>query len=385
MVVKNMNNILLVGGNFDENGGKQSSLVNAMYSAIVNACNASVKLINGGDLEEATINAFSKAISRQFDIVLWFPNISNDVEKVRNIKEINEEVFLVTSKRNIGNQYSFAELINHALKLKSNLLVEITSGKSGRYNGRVIDPLGNIICDYTEDFNELIVKVIHRLAYLQSITREHTTCIGNAIEVPDEVEFFKIIRNFATTFHNLIHPAKDVSRFLGNAAFRCERGFPSFRSGKNNDIIFVSRRDVDKRYISKDAFVGVKCLGVSKTLATTRIIGNLIAGNSNVGYYGNFKPSVDTPIQLRLFIALRNVNYMIHSHVYVEGANFTSINIPCGGIEEFDEIMNAINWDGEETDFAVNLIGHGSIVFASDVDYFYEINYYARPIPEIIS
>ena len=49
-------------------------------------------------------------------------------------------------------------------------------------------------------------------------------------------------------------------------------------------------------------------------------------------YYGE-KPSVDTPIQIKLFNYYHNVNYMVHGHVYVDNAKMTEHKIPlwlCG-------------------------------------------------------
>ena len=84
----------------------------------------------------------------------------------------------------------------------------------------------------------------------------------------------------------------------------------------------MSRRNVDKRYIEQEAFV--PCY---------------MDDTGNVLYYGPYKPSVDTPIQVRLYKYFPRINYMLHSHVYVKGAPFTSKAIPCGGIQEVTEIM----------------------------------------------
>lgn len=59
-------------------------------------------------------------------------------------------------------------------------------------------------------------------------------------------------------------------------------------------------------------------------------------------YCGDNKPSVDTPIQIRMYDKLPNINYMIHSHCYIKNAPYTKNALPCGAIEEVDEILNII-------------------------------------------
>jgi tRNA(His) 5'-end guanylyltransferase len=55
--------------------------------------------------------------------------------------------------------------------------------------------------------------------------------------------------------------------------------------------------------------------------------------------------------------------------------------IPCGGLQEFDVIINAVPFP-EEKNFAVNLIGHGSIIFADSVKSLKKFKYVPRSLPE---
>ena len=89
------------------------------------------------------------------------------------------------------------------------------------------------------------------------ITRIPSIKAGEKVEAPDIPDFYEYVRSCAEVFHELINPAKNTTRFLGNTSFRCRSGFPSFRVDNG---IFVSRRNIDKRHISKDAFV-FACLG----------------------------------------------------------------------------------------------------------------------------
>lgn len=354
--------ILFVGGSFNDEGGRPSSLVAKFSNEMTKREDVELTLFNGGYFSEIE-GILNK--STENDIVLWWANVPNDKPKIRDVKSVNSKVMLVTSKRNDNEKYSFSELINRALGAKANLCVEF-SKHNGIFNMMLFDSLGN--CWFKgEDISKCCNAMIERLFFLKGITRQG--CINvtddNPI-VPDDKNFFNIIKGYADVFHELINPSPNVTRFLGNSSFRCQRGFPSFRK---DGIIFVSKRNIDKRFIDKSGFVPTRLL------------------DGKVLYYGENKPSVDTPIQLRLYEKLPNINYMIHAHVYIKDALFTSHMIPCGGIEEVNEVLDLINkeYGTLENDFyAINLIGHGCIVMSSDVEKLKNLNYIGRLFPEIL-
>ena len=179
------------------------------------------------------------------------------------------------------------------------------------------------------------------------------------IDMPElDERFLMEVKKYAETFHNLIQA--QTTRFLGNCSTRCMRGFPSERIG---DLIYVSKRNVDKRYIDKDAFVPCKL------------------EDGKVHYYNDSKPSVDTPIQVRLYELLPNINYMIHSHCYIKDAPFTKQVIPCGALEEINEIMDTIK-DTQTEYHVVNLLGHGSTIMCKHSEQLNNINYIPRIFPE---
>jgi ribulose-5-phosphate 4-epimerase/fuculose-1-phosphate aldolase len=234
-----------------------------------------------------------------------------------------------------------------------------------------------------------------RLDYIANITRQKTTQINTdnglvlkwyfdcfaqkqtfsnkEIDIPDEQEFVDIVREYAETFHDILKPAANVTRFLGNCSMkpntppqvgRCSKGMPSFRK---NGYVFVSQRNVDKEYLTLEHFVPT------------------YLENNEVYYCGPNKPSVDTPIQLRLYEKLPNIHYMIHAHVYASDAAFTSYPIPCGAIEEVDEIIDTIlreYGDLNQSKYILNLKGHGSIVMGQTLDDIKDIKYYGRTLPE---
>jgi len=206
--------------------------------------------------------------------------------------------------------------------------------------------------------------LFNRVNDLLKIRRVPSKSISdNVPSIPDDPKFFEYIKNYADRFHELIH-AVNQDRLLGNASFRCERGFPSFKS---DDLVFVSRRNVDKRYIDRDNFVAVMPMKYGRM--------------DKVEYAGKIKPSVDTPVQLMLYDYYKNVRYMLHAHVYISNAPITRKALPCGAIDEFDHILD-IYPDAETSNVAINLKGHGSLIMASDLSIFENIPYVRRPAPE---
>jgi len=345
---------LYVGGTFDNNFGRSSKIADQVFKAI----NLDADYFNGGtyhDLEQAleSIN--------NYNLIFWFADVPNDKPKlIKDIKKRNKKCVLVTSKRNTEGKYSLDDLVYHALNNKSNLFVEISKSKNNnRYQGRIVDPLGNIFLDSNDNFT-LIGKVLGKRAKeLSKYTRIGSKRVevkeeNKKVVIPNEKEFFEIVKNYGERFHELIHVHPNaVNRFLGNASY------------KKEGLIYVSRRNVDKRFIDPESFVLVnhhtKC---------------------PVEYFGDKKPSVDTPIQLKLYQFYENVNYMLHGHVYVKDAPMTNNVVPCGAIEEADEVI-AKQMDPAAYNFAINLRGHGSILFAKDLDFLKNVKYVPRPWPEL--
>lgn len=368
--------ILFVGGNWDLNGGRKSKIVEEFAKFLPN-----VTVYNGGnfndlnDILESCVN---------YDIVLWWANVSNDLPKIRNVKDINYKVMLVSSKRNVEGKYSFQDLLQRSFSLKSNLTIEF-SMVDNKYYMRLFDSLGNM---WYEGFSiKLCSKIlIERLNFIRSITRESTVSNEENVGalawffnmfkdemyesndnpfVPIKEEFLEIVRNYAYKFAEATFETKEVKRFLGNASFRCPKGFPSFRDSK---YIFVSKRNVNKEFIGIKEFVPV------------------YLEDGKLFYCGDNKPSVDSPIQVRLYSLLPNINYMIHSHCYIENAPYTNVVLPCGALEEVDEIKNVIKKyydnDYNKDFYVVNLLGHGSIMMSNKPSQLKNIRMVGRKLPE---
>lgn len=358
--------ILFVAGNWDCNKGKMSGYMKKLSEALCFLFDPKEFFVyNGGnysDLNEIIEQA------KYVNIVFWFANVDNSLPKIRNIKEINPHVMLVTSKRN-NNKYTFQELVSKSLEVKANLTCEIKTNEACFV--RVFDPLGTVWSDFTKDIAETANAIYNRLSFLITVTRERTYCIDEKeislpYSIPDStIELFK---SYGKIFTELVQPANNSERYLGNMSFRCTKGFPSMRIG---DLIFVSKRNINKETITRDDFIA------------TRLIQPIFSSGTMVGYYGSHKPSVDTPIQLRLYKKFPQIKYMLHSHVYIEGAIFTTRPIPCGGLEEVDEIIEAVSKLDDKNNFAINLVGHGSLICATDIGFFDVINFISRDMPEL--
>lgn len=344
--------ILLVGGTFDENKGKQSYIVNEMYKCI-RSTGLICHLENGGNYKDIQ-RILNNTIG--YEIVIWMPNVLGDVEKHRNVKEINPRCMLIGSKRN-NNEYDFGEVVKRALEQKLNLCIQFTKTEQPGRLMSILDPLGNIFYE-GYDIQEMVKVLINRTLYLKKIHRMGSYKGDEIIHPQINEKFLELVKDYAETFHELIQA--QTSRFLGNCSTRCMRGFPSVRDGQ---LIYVSKRNVDKRYIDNDAFVACQLT------------------EKGVKYFSENKPSVDTPIQLSLYKELPNINYMIHSHCYIKGAMFTDEIIPCGGLEEIDAILKLI--PDKNTEYAaINLKGHGSTIMVKDVKNLENIAYIPRLLPE---
>lgn len=348
--------ILMVAGTWDEQGGKSSGLIKKMYDLLSKYDDSKIDYFNGGDYNDLT-NIIITA--KQYDVIFWMANVPNTLPKVRNIKAINPYTLVIGSKRNYYKEYSFVEILNKSLEQRNNLTIEFSkSDENPNFKMMLFDPLGTAWYD-GYDLSEFVDILMQRLAFLLTTKRERTYSINENIEVPDNEDFFEYVREVAQIFHNTIEHADGVTKFLGNASFR------------GDGVIFASRRDVDKSLIDKENFVAA-------------YLGN----DDRVYYYGEKKPSKDTVVQTRLYKLMPNINFIVHSHCYAEGAPFTKMPVPCGALDEIDEVVNVIknfyNNDFSLNYYKINLIGHGCLIFGNSLDDMKNTNYITRHLPEYL-
>lgn len=396
--------ILIVGGtwnrefnNSTESYGKPSSLVTKLSNALTTY--GLVDVYNGGRYDK--LEDIIKSAS-SYDVVFWWANVDNSLPKIRNVKEIAPYTMLINSKRDDEDKYSFQELIQRSLAAKANLTWKFKKIADKTFETTIFDPLGSVWYLGT-DFDAAIKACMDRLIFLKNMTRQQTTKSDTSkglvmswyfdqfkqpeykseksVAIPDEQDFVDTVRKYATEFQKFMPIDCKTERFVGNASLRpilppqvgrCGKGMPSFRGTDN--MIFVSKRNIDKQFITLDNFVPV------------------YMDNDKLMYCGEDKPSVDTPVQIRLYNAFPQINYMLHSHCYIKNAPFTHEAIPCGAIEEFDEVMKLIHEqkiDNHRNQYFVNLIGHGSIIMWNNMQQFHEdiepkLEYYKRDMPEIM-
>lgn len=376
--------VLLVGGTWGTGklinpDGRKSSVVQKMYDAIYELSkkefNMDCQLFNGGDFYELKM---CMTYASYADITIWMPNVpDNDLPKLRDVKAVAPKTILVTSKRNFDNKYSFGDIVRRALGTKSNLLIEFTKGESKLFNMSVIDPLGNEWYNGT-NIEMMVRALIERAIFLKGITRKPTiredALFGKEkkVKAVDVDKFVELVQRCGKVFAEYTPSANNTTRLLGNCSLvqttRCSKGFPTLR--KDSGVVYVSQRNVDKQALTAKNLVPVKYI------------------DDRICYCGENKPSVDTPIQVKLYEKLPHINYMIHSHCYIKNAPFTKRCIPCGGLEEVDEIMEVIENSVCGTDilyFEINLKGHGSIVMANRFALLegIENDYYPREFPEV--
>ena len=372
-----MKKILIIGGTFDDNGGKPSGLINKLADSL-NRPAYELTTYNGGYFND--INNILDT-TKNYNYVFWFANVDNSKEKIRDVKNIAPHCMLITSKRNdfVGEKqkYELEELLQRALAIKANLCFEFCKLEDKLFNIKVFDPLGCVWYDST-DLTDATDATLKRLEYLSTVTRKPSIEEKNTLDFEfneKDREFLEIIKSSAETFHKLMCLPPDVKRFVGNASLRfrmptrCMNGFPAIRK---NDYILISRRNVDKTGISEKDFVACH-----------------LDDNGNTVYLGENKPSVDSPVQLRLFKALPKIDYILHGHCYIKDAPMTGKAIPCGAVEEVDAVLETIKTMDmyEQIDFCtINLTGHGCLILANTdkLDMMKSVEFYTRPMPEIM-
>jgi hypothetical protein len=348
---------VIVGGDWDQNGGRSSFWVSQLSEALVRKGNVSYTLFNGGVLGDL-IKTVSSRVFKNADVLLWMPNLSNVEDKILpNIKKNYPKLVLIQSKRVDERDYSQLYLIKRLLSSHSalGLVIDASNGKN---QCKVIDPLGNL---WYEGVNvpDIAEALFTRAFAIARMSRVGCVRSGDRENFTLDPKYLEVVRELGIEFDNVINAA-NPERFLGNSSTRCSHGFPSFRS---KGEMFVSKRNVDKTIISSEQFVEVELDSIG------------------VRYKGDHKPSVDTPIQLALYRKYPNVNFLVHGHCYVEGAPTTEENIPCGFTEEVNEILK-VQPQTDMLKFVVNLKGHGCLLFSDTIEGLKDHKFISRDVFE---
>lgn len=345
---------LFVGGSWDKKGGRKSGLSEKMYKCIEQKdIDEKITYYNGGNYDDLE-NILNTA--KEYDVIYWMAYVPNDLPKVRDVKKINPYAVVIGSKRNDNNKYSFVEILNRALLQRHNLTVEF-SKKDDRFNMLIFDPLGTAWYN-GDNLEDMVNALYNRIKFILTTRREHTYKTDKKISIPNDNSFFEYVRQCAKIFQDTIEHAPGVTRFLGNGSFISD----------DRKYVYVTQRDVDKCFIDIDHFVGT------------------YKKDGKVYYSGDVKPSKDTIVQSVLYEKLKNVKYIIHSHCYVKDTLFTNVPVPCGALDEVDEVMQVIekDYDGNYNldYYAINLKGHGCLIMGQDIKKLRKTNFLTRHLPE---
>lgn len=320
-------NVLIVGGGKN----KVSGVAAKLYSIFKEM----------EEVEQVTcINAYSgdnpADLSGQ-DLVLWWPDIDNAKEKAYPVKD--QGAVLICSKV-MREETTRVDAVTRIFNMRGNAVTAITQ-RDNMFEFELIDALNNT-WRKTADLNKFAQMVME----LYKWTKESVRVSLKKNDVPEETLAkldYSELDQFLSLNRVLANKVAEGcgNRFFGNYSTRCTKLFPSTRKGK--DFFFFSPRNVDKKYVTT---------------------ADLVLTDDKY-YYGERKPSVDTPVQLELYKALPGVNWMIHGHAYIKGASMTDFYCPCGDLREVDEVIQVIDKTGSTR---INLLNHGFIVMGHSIE-----------------
>lgn len=324
-----MKKVLIVGGDFGDTP-RPSSIVEKMRDVLANST-----CINGGtlkDLKNIDLNPYK--------LIIWIPNVSNEVEKIYPKKSTGST--LICSKV-MRDGYTYADAISRIFKMNANAVIAInTTAKP--YSFRLMDALGNLHHE-TMSIDILLLRCL-------KLSNMYDECVRQRSEQVSDIPWFDehVGTDVLNNFMGLNRMVADKSaamggRYFGNCSTRCQNMFPSVRI---NDKILVSPRNFNKDGIyAKDMIFVEPDIDVVK-------------------YNGTAKPSVDTPIQVNLYHKFDRINFMIHGHYYIYDAPMTENYYPCGDLREVDSISGIISKTYDIYSLgAINLRNHGFLLYSN--------------------
>lgn len=75
--------ILIVGGSWDLNGGRESGFIKKFYLEL-STYNNNITYLNGGNYND--LQTILNSV-KDYDVVCWFANVDNSLPKVRSVKK----------------------------------------------------------------------------------------------------------------------------------------------------------------------------------------------------------------------------------------------------------------------------------------------------------
>lgn len=316
--------IIIVGGS---GAGKKSGVITKIENDFVENCEINKKL-TGANYEIEVFNGTRPENIKGGELVLWMPDISNDEEKQYPVKD--KGAVLICSKV-MREGYTLLDAVERIFKMHGNAVIAIHKEPEKPFKFELVDALGHIWCS-TYDISVLCASIYQLCSWTNGSIRKSVPKIDETIVAAlnniSLVDFMNINRELAYK-----SAAQCGNRYFGNFSTRCTKLFPSHR---NDDMIVMSPRNVDKRTLTPKDMVAI----------------------INGAYVGDRKPSVDAPVQLEVYKEVPGVNYMIHGHAYVKDAPMTDAYFPCGDMREVPETLELLR-DGNK---AINLRHHGFLL-----------------------
>lgn len=318
--------VLLIGGNFGSKLEKRESGVLKKIYTEFNSPASEVDIINGGNITDLPDSIGG------YDLILWMLNIDNTESKHYPSKDPG--AVLICSKV-MREGYTRIDSLSRIFKMHGNAVIEIYKDDPHNIRFCFIDALGNEWYNGS-DICRLVKQVLSFYIFTKSAIRIQTT----QIESPAEHNLRGLIE--ANKRLQGLVMSRCGNRFFGNLSTRCTKLFPSMR---DQEIMYVSPRNVSKESIRPE---------------------DMVMYMSGDKYYGNNKPSVDSPTQIRLYEKLPNINFMIHGHAILERAQTTKNYRLCGDIREVSEVLEIVQ--SSNLWFVINLKNHGFLIGATDLE-----------------
>jgi len=310
---------IIVGG-FWGDTPKQSSVINKLSKYF------ECEVYNGGSMAE--LKEIASTIAR-YDMIIWMADIANEEDDIKIVKKLGAVLFVSKVLRPERNRI---DAVTRIFKFGGNAVLAINKSKDNNFMFELIDALDNTWVK-SIDLKEIALEINALTVWTKDAKRSGTLKIKNPMET-----FIDLNRRVADK------SAKQNIRYFGNLSTRCTKMMPSFRT--THDSCFVSARNTDKNSLEPDDMIQVTTV------------------NDRLRYFGERKPSVDTPVQMALYEALPEVNYFIHGHTFIENAPTTEHYYPCGDLREVPEILKLIS--GKKG--VINLKMHGFLLYSDTLE-----------------
>lgn len=117
--------ILMVGGTFNNEGGRASGFFTKLTAAIVESVGVGATIINGG-----TYESLVDTVEQTPDVthLFWFADVPNDLPKLLpGLRERNPDMMLFTSKNNRQHKYTTRDLVKRLNDAQGQYLFEFTN------------------------------------------------------------------------------------------------------------------------------------------------------------------------------------------------------------------------------------------------------------------